>query len=128
MCRLHEEMSRKVYSIDLTVLIPRKLYRKLSPILLIFAQGNFSFGVVYAQVHVHTCEHVHVYVHVCGYAQVHVHTCEHVHVYVHVCGYAQVHVHTCEHVHVYVYGCWTWCMRNLVVKVILFLGVLSAGI
>ena len=46
MCRLHEEMSRKVYSIDPTVLIPRKLYRKLSPILLIFAQGNFSFGVV----------------------------------------------------------------------------------
>ena len=46
MCRLHEEMSRKVYSIDLTVLIPRKLYRNLSPILLIFAQGNFSFGVV----------------------------------------------------------------------------------
>ena len=46
MCRLCEEMSRKVGSIDLTVLIPRKLYRKLSPILLIFAQGNFSFGVV----------------------------------------------------------------------------------
>ena len=47
MCRLCEEMSRKVYTIDLAVLIPRKLYRKLSPILLIFAQGNFSFGVVY---------------------------------------------------------------------------------
>ena len=33
MCRLCEEMSRKVYTIDPTVLIPRKLYRKLSPIL-----------------------------------------------------------------------------------------------
>ena len=45
MCRLCEEMSRKVYTIEPTVLIPRKLYRKLSPILLIFVQGNFSFGV-----------------------------------------------------------------------------------
>ena len=45
MCRLCEEMSRKVYTIDPTVLIPRKLYKKLSPILLIFVQGNFSFGV-----------------------------------------------------------------------------------